>query len=210
MVNSESKATGKKIGVMGGTFNPIHIGHLLLAQAALNEFQLDTVMFLPSGYSYMKDGDTIEEADIRMKMVQLAIAGNPLFFTSDMEIKRAGNTYTCDTMQELKREYPQDSLFFICGADCLFSIEKWKNPQVIFDSCTILAAVRNGIDDTQMKKKCDELMHLFHGNAFLLPFPETAISSTEIRKHIALQKSIRYMVPDKVREFIEDNHLYNS
>lgn len=209
MMNSESHTSGRKIGVMGGTFNPIHIGHLLLAQAALTEYNLDTVIFMPSGNSYMKDENTIEEADIRMKMVNLAIAGNPKFIASDMEIKRAGNTYTCDTMQLLKKEYPFDSFFFICGADCLFSIEKWKNPQVIFDNCAILAAVRNGVDVTQMNNKCDELMHLFHGKAYLLPFPETAISSTDIRKHIALNKSIRYMVPEKVREFIEENHLYN-
>lgn len=209
MMNSESKVVGRKIGVLGGTFNPIHIGHLLLAQAALNEYDLDTVMFLPSGTPYMKDENTVEEADTRMKMVQLAISGNHKFFASDMEMKRAGNTYTCDTMQQLKKEYPLDNLYFICGADCLFSIEKWKNPQVIFDTCTILAAVRNGLDVTQMEKKCDELMHLFHGKAFLLPFPEIAISSTDIRKNITLDKSIRYMVPEKVRGFIEENHLYD-
>lgn len=209
MLNSRDRDQGKRIGVLGGTFNPIHTGHLLLGQAALNEYNLDSIMFLPSGKSYMKDDGTIYDAMTRMKMVELAIADNPKFFTSDMELKRAGNTYTCDTMKQLKTEYPLNSFYFICGADCLFSIEKWRNPQVIFDNCTILAAVRNGVDITQIKKKCEDLMYLFQGKAFPLPFPEVSISSTDIRKNIALSKSIRYMVPDEVRRYIEENGLYS-
>ncbi|MGN1146821.1 MAG: nicotinate-nucleotide adenylyltransferase [Lachnospiraceae bacterium] len=197
-----------KIGIMGGTFNPIHIGHLLLAEAALSQAGLEKVMFLPSGHSYMKQETGVLKADYRIKMVELAISDNPAFFASDMEIKRAGNTYTCDTLLQLKKENPQNTYFFIMGADCLFSIETWKQPQCIFDNCTILAAVRNGISISLMQDKCSYLKEKYRAEVMLLSFPETAISSTDIRELVLAGKSIRYMVPDAVRMYIEENGLY--
>lgn len=206
---SLQKVIGKqKTGIMGGTFNPVHIGHLLLAEAALSVEKLDNIMFIPSGQSYMKHQNTIQPADLRLQMVKLAIADNPHFFVSDMEIRRSGNTYTCDTMAQLKREQPQTDFFFLMGADCLFSLETWKNPDKIFASCTILAAVRNGADTTLMQRKCDYFADTYHADIRLLPFSETAISSTDIRQYIKEGRSIRYMVPEAVRLFIQDNKLY--
>lgn len=198
----------KKIGIMGGTFNPIHIGHLLLAETALSQEKLDGVMFLPSGISYMKKEDRILDAKHRIQMVQLAVQDNPAFFVSDMEIRRNGNTYTSDTLEQLKKENPQNDYYFILGADCLFSIETWKDPQQIFNDCTILAAVRNGVDLALMQAKARELAKAYKARIKLLSFPETAISSTLIRKNAAEGRSIRYMVPEAVRIYIETNGLF--
>lgn len=203
-------AAPEKIGIMGGTFNPIHIGHLLLAETALSQEKLHAVMFLPSGKSYMKQEDDILDAQHRIKMVELAIQDNPAFFVSDMEILRKGNTYTCDTLTQLKKAHPQNEYYFILGADCLFSIESWKDPQRIFAQCSILAAVRNGVALDRMQEKCEALKERYGARIKLLSFPETAISSTDIRKKVAEGKSIRYMVPEAVRNYIETNGLFQS
>lgn len=200
----------KRTGIMGGTFNPIHIGHLLLAETALSAERLDHVMFIPSGQPYMKKKEDILPAALRLKMVELAIADNPNFLVSDMEIRRAGNTYTCDTLEQLNREQPETDFFFLMGADCLFSIETWKNPEKIFAACTVLAAVRNGADSMHMQEKCNYLADKYAADIRLLPFPETAISSTDIRQLTKAGRSIRYMVPETVRFFIQDNRLYKK
>lgn len=202
------KACGLRIGIMGGTFNPVHVGHLLLAETALSEENLDHVMFIPSGCPYLKQDTDVLDAVHRLRMVELAIGNHPSFSVSDMEIRRGGNTYTCDTLRQLQAEHREDTFYFIMGADCLFSIENWKNPQDIFDRCILLAAVRDGAEQSLMAKKCAELEERFHARIKLLPFPETAISSTMIRDRVFNEKSIRYMVPESVRDYIEGNHLY--
>ncbi len=199
-----------KIGIMGGTFNPIHTGHLLLAETALSSEGLQKVMFIPSGKPYMKDEDSVLDASHRQKMVELAIADNPSFSVSDMEIRRLGNTYTSETLTILKQEQPETEFYFILGADNLFTMETWKEPEKIFSACTILAAVRNGVDNAQMQEKCRELSDNYHAKIKLLSFPETDISSTDIRMLIRQNKSIRYMVPEPVRRYIEKNQLYSA
>lgn len=202
------EARGMRIGIMGGTFNPIHMGHLLLAEAALTEEKLDRVVFIPSGCPYKKQDIEVLDASHRLKMVELAIADNPFFSLSDMEIRRGGNTYTCETLRQLQAEYPSDTLYFLMGADCLFSIEEWKNPQEIFSRCILLAAARNGAGLSLLEDKCAQLSACYHAKVKLISFPETAISSTLIRNHIAGNKSIRYMVPEPVRRYIEKYQLY--
>lgn len=202
--------TSCKIGIMGGTFNPIHIGHLLLAETALTSEGLKKVMFIPSGKPYMKEETTVLDASHRLKMVELAIADNPSFMVSDMEIRRPGNTYTSETLALLKQEQPKTAFYFILGADNLFAMETWKEPEKIFSACTILAAVRNGADHAHMQEKCRELVSIYDAKIKLLPFPETAISSTDIRTLLRQNKSIRYMVPETVRKYIEKNQLYSD
>ena len=124
-----------KIGILGGTFNPIHNGHLLLAEQARCFYGLDQVLFIPSGCSYMKRQEEILPGEIRFQMVQLAIADNPYFCVSDMEIVREGNSYTCETITRLHAQYPEDELYYIVGADTLFQMEFWKNPFHAVPSC---------------------------------------------------------------------------
>lgn len=132
-----------RIGIMGGTFNPIHTGHLLLAEHVLEMVGLDQVWLIPTGCSYLKrkEGITVLSAEDRYRMVNLAIADNDRFRCLDMEIRRPGNSYSYETMEQLQKEYPEDRFFFICGADCLYTIEYWKCADRLFAACTVLAAV---------------------------------------------------------------------
>ena len=118
----------KKVGIIGGTFNPVHLAHLMLAETAYETMELDEVLFIPSGCSYMKDESIIVSAKDRVNMLGLALAENPHFALSMMEIERQGNSYTCETLRELSEKYPDWELYFIMGADNLFDIENWKNP----------------------------------------------------------------------------------
>lgn len=197
-----------RIGVMGGTFNPVHFGHLMLAEWAKEAAGLDRVLFIPAGYPYMKEKSHVLCGEERLKMVELAILGNPSFSASAMEIERGSATYTCDTMEQLHRENPQAELFFIMGADCLFSIETWREPEKIFRSCTVIAAARNGSPMEEMEKKRAELEKKYQANILLLKFPAMELSSTDIRERAASGESIRYLVPENVREYINRNHLY--
>ena len=200
----------KKVGIMGGTFNPIHIGHLILAETAGNQFELDEVLFIPSGKSYMKQGQNIPEGEIRADMVSLAIEDNSRFALSLMEIMREGNTYTYETLEILKEKNPDTEYYFILGADSLFALEKWKETQKIFDSCIILAAVRDadGNDDIELEAK--RLEEKYHGTVKLLNCKNMDISSTQIRDMVKMGQSIRYLVPDKVIQYIEEHHLYKE
>lgn len=198
----------EKIGIMGGTFNPIHFGHLMLAEWAKEAAGLDRVLFIPAGYPYMKEKGHVLNGQERLKMVELAIAENGSFSASAMEIDRGSATYTCDTMEQLRMENPGSELFFIMGADCLFSIDKWKEPEKIFKSCTIIAAARNGSPMEILEKKRGELESRFGADIRLLGFPAMELSSTDIRERASRGESIRYLVPENVREYINRNHLY--
>lgn len=207
-VADSSSGKKKKTGVMGGTFNPIHVGHLMLAQWAMEEAGLDQILFIPAGYPYMKDKSHVIDGKDRLKMVDLAIEGNPGFASSGMEIVREGYTYTCDTMEQLQAENEDTEFYFIMGADCLFTIEKWRDPERIFKACTVIAAARNGSSLTEMEKKCQELREKFGAKIKLLQFPAMELSSTEIRDRVRTGQSIRYMVPENVRKYILDKDLY--
>lgn len=199
----------KKTGIMGGTFNPIHIGHLLLAENAKETFGLDEVLFIPSGLSYMKSKTEVAPKDIRMAMTRLAIADNPSFVLSPIEVEREGNSYTCDTLELLCRAEPETDFYFIAGADSLFAMENWKQPEKIFRHCTVLASVREGSgDDSRLKAKILYLKDKFHADIRLINMKEISISSTDIRHRIQIGKSVRYMLPDSVIAYIQEHHLY--
>ena len=198
----------KKVGIMGGTFNPIHLGHLLLAEEAKTQAGLDEILFMPSGCSYMKEEGSILSAKERIKMTALAIEDNTSFSLSTLETERVGATYTFETLMQLKEQNPQNEYYFILGADNLFSIEKWKNPQLIFDNCTLIAAVRGDKDIIQIKEKADLLTEEFDAKVILLSERMIDISSTEIRERIKQGLSVRYMIPQKVLSYIEKYKLY--
>lgn len=198
----------KRIGIMGGTFNPIHIGHLALAEWALDAVELDELWVIPTGCSYMKQNVDIVPGEARFQMAELATKGNARIKCLDMEIKRSGYTYSYETLEELKVRYPDYELYFIFGADCLFTIETWKYPEKIFKCCKILAAVRNGASLTEMEMKIADLKQKFGAEIQLLPFLNLEISSTELRERIRLGKSVKYLIPDAVIDYIAEKKFY--
>lgn len=203
----------RRIGIMGGTFNPIHIGHLILAEWARDCLDLDEVWFIPTGGSYMKNSFEILPGKERLYMTQLAVRDNPFFKCLDLEILRGGNTYSYETLEELKSLWPEDAFFFLAGADCLFSIEHWKYPERLLNSCTFVAAVRGDAELSEMEKKKKELEQRFcsgEGKIYLLHFVGLSISSTQIRSRIRQGNSVRYLVPDRVISYIEEKEFYRE
>lgn len=200
----------KKVGIMGGSFNPIHIGHLIIAEKAREQFALDEVLFMPCALNYMKDASELLPSSIRAKMVSLAIEDNPFFTLSTMEIDKEGNTYTYETMESLKSQNPDNEYYFILGADSLWTIADWREPERIFASCTILAAVRDNKTTRDMNKQIKLLKDEFNADIYLLQAENIEISSSNIRKLVREGASIRYMVPEAVYDYIVENALYKS
>lgn len=193
---------------MGGTFNPIHAGHLLLAEWAREEAALDEIWLIPSGISYMKKAQEVAPADDRLRMTELAAEGNEHFRCLDLEVRRDGYTYSYETLEELNRTYPEDEFYFILGADCLLALEKWKFPERILNCCTLIAAVRDEASMEELSEKKAELERRFGGKILLMPFVRLSLSSTEIRRRIREGRSVRYMTPDNVLAYMEEKGLY--
>ena len=200
----------KKIGILGGTFNPIHTGHLLMAEYAREAVGLDIVILMPTGRSYLKAGTNVPDGQIRLEMVERCIEDNPGLLASDMEIRREGNTYTYETLLQWKSLCPEAELYFIVGADSLFSMEDWVKPEVIFANCTVLAAGREDASTEEMLVKKAELEERFGAKILLMNFPQIDISSTTIRERVRKGQSIRYLVHGKVREYILEHGLYRE
>lgn len=199
---------GKRTGIMGGTFDPIHIGHLLLAETARDMFALDEVLFIPNGCPYMKENSQVTDKWIRYAMTALAVEDNPGFKLSSIEVEKEGNTYTYKTLLLLKEKEPDTEFYFIVGADSLFYLETWKNPQIIFDNCIVLAAIRDDKGRKELEEKIKYLEEKFAAHILPLPLKEIDVSSTDIRNKRKQGRSVRYMVPDKVIDYMEENHLY--
>ncbi len=198
----------QKVGILGGTFNPIHTGHLMLAQNALEYCRLDKVLIMPSGCSYFKDPDTVVSAEHRVKMTQLAIEDNDSFELSTIEADRSGNSYTYETLEMLCELSPDTQYFYIIGADTLFSMETWKRPEDIFSRCTVVCARRDSVPDEDLKKKAEDLKARFDADVILMDIPEVPISSTMIRDLMKKGMSLKYYLDDKVIEYIKQNGLY--
>ena len=197
---------GTRLGVMGGTFDPIHYGHLVTAEEALVQFGLDSVLFVPTGLPWMKEHEVVSPAEDRYLMTVIATASNPLFRVSRMEVDRDGPTYTVDTLRGLKDTYGATTdLFFITGADAIVEILQWKDPQELFDLATFIAATRPGYDviaaiGTHAPASPTEIT--------VMSIPALAISSTDIRARIAAGRPIRYLVPEGVKSYVEKAGLY--
>lgn len=201
----------KRIGIMGGTFDPIHIGHLILGEKTYEQLQLDGIYFMPSGnppHKTHREGRATDEQ--RAEMVRMAIQGNPHFELSLMEMHPDGYTYTYKTLETLKEENPDTDYFFIIGADSLFSFDTWMKPERICQACTLVAAVRDHVGTAAMEEKIKELTEKFHGTFILLNTENIDISSKMLREWIQEGKSLRYYVPDRVISFIEDNQIYRT
>lgn len=197
-----------KIGILGGTFDPIHMAHLILAETARDKFDLDKVLIMPAGEPYFKDLNAVSDDDYRANMVKLAIDGNDKFEFSDIELLREGNTYTVDTLLKLKEDFPNDEFFLIVGSDTLYQIENWKDPAKVLELATIVIASRSAVGE-DIQYKIHELEDAFPGSKFeRLNMLNIDISSTNIRAKVKNNVSIKYLVPDAVLDFIEKNGLY--
>lgn len=197
-----------RIGIMGGTFDPIHIGHLVIAQEAWYKLHLDKVVFVPAGMPPHKPNEPVIDPEHRFNMTGLAIDGNPAFEISRMEIERSGPSYTVDTLKHLKQVYGEDcEIYFIIGADSLLDIMGWHKPQRIAEMCTLVAAARPGYDTSAAEL---ELPKEIMDKVILLEVPEVGISSTEIRSRVPSGIPIRYLVPCEVEKYIVENSLYKA
>jgi len=192
---------------MGGTFDPIHHGHLVTAEAALWRFTLDEVMFLPTGRPWMKADRPVSGPEDRYLMTVIATASNPRFSVSRLEIDRQGPTYTVETLQELRRQAEGDiDLFFITGADAMLEILQWKDPDEVLAQAHFIAATRPGYDLARFQERAPSS----HPNISVMDIPALAISSTDIRRRVAAGEPIRYLVPEGVQTYIEKAGLYRS
>ncbi|MBQ7945072.1 MAG: nicotinate-nucleotide adenylyltransferase [Lachnospiraceae bacterium] len=197
----------QKIGIMGGTFNPIHNGHIQLAKCAYETLKLDKVLFMPSGNSYLKKN--VLATEHRVAMTKAAIAEYPCFELSLEEANREGNTYTYDTLQRLTSAHPDAKYYFILGADSLLYIDKWVKPEVIFELCTLVCAVRNDSDMSVLRRKGDELEQK-GAKIIYLNMDKIDISSTAIREGVRQGSDISAMVPETVLRYIKQEHLYEE
>jgi nicotinate-nucleotide adenylyltransferase len=200
--------SNKRVGIMGGTFNPIHLGHLILAENAYEELNLDEVLFVPSGHPYMKESGTVLDAKTRIRLVGEAIEDNPHFALSTLEVDRGGNSYSYETISSLKEANPDTEYFFMVGADSLFMMEKWMHPEKIFKEVTVAAAVRGGYPPQKLEDQIHHLEEKYDTKIAILHSRAVDISSTQIRDRVKNGKSIRYMVRFKTAEMIRKNGLY--
>ncbi|NLI92409.1 MAG: nicotinate-nucleotide adenylyltransferase [Peptococcaceae bacterium] len=206
----ESIAGGLKLGIMGGTFDPIHYGHLVAAETARVELGLDHVLFIPTGIPPHKTDRLITEANLRFEMVEMSIRSNQNFKVSRMEIERNGPTYTIDTLRILKDMFPNQELYFITGTDALKELLTWREPEEIIRLSRIVGASRPGYDSHSELGKIFQKFPFMKDRISRLEVPALAISSTDIRARVQNQKSIRYLLPDEVRLFIKKNNLYQT
>ena len=200
----------KKVGILGGTFDPIHLGHLIIGENAYDECELENVLVMPSGQPPHKENSTISDEKHRSTMVKLAIAGNKHFEYSDFELKRKGNIYTADTLELLTSKYPDTHFYFILGEDSLLDIEKWYEPARIMELCSIVVTHRNDGDDTVLNKHIDYLKCKYNADISKLDVPLIDISSTNIRERVSQGKTIRYFVNSEVENYIYKNNLYKE
>lgn len=205
------KIKTKKVGLLGGTFNPIHTGHLLLAETAYEQYNLDQVLIMPAKKPYHKNVQDIISDKDRIEMIKLAIEGNPHFSLSLIEFEREGNTYTVDTLKELSKRNPKTQYYFIMGADSLYQFSQWKKPTEILKHAILLAASRDNIPSSSLYSQIDYLKDKFEeADIRLLQSPNMEISSHDIRNRILANSSIRYLLPESVRNYIQEKQLYQK
>lgn len=198
-----------KRGVLGGTFDPIHLGHLVLAEQARVELGLSEVVFVPAGDPWRKAGRRIARADDRVAMVELAIAENEAFRCSRVEVERAGPSYSADTLALLARERPDAELFFIVGEDALLDLPNWKDPERIVRQA-LIAVARRSPWQAPSGEALEEVVPGLAARLRHVDMPAIGISATDIRRRVARGASIRYLVPEPVRRYIQERGLYRE
>lgn len=199
-----------RLGIMGGTFDPIHYGHLVAAEMARGEFNLSKVLFIPSGTPPHKIRRDVSTASLRYEMVELAIKDNPAFDLSALEIDRKGLSYTVDTLRILRRAWPEHELYFITGTDALLEIFSWREAEEILTMIQFIGAARPGFDARDFLLKVQQEHSETQEKIHYLEVPALAISSTDIRSRVSHGQPIRYLLPEPVRLFIQQHGLYTA
>src|SRR5918999_3531574 len=193
---------GGRVGVMGGTFDPVHHGHLVAASEVAGLFGLDEVVFVPTGEPWQKTDRMVSPAEDRYLMTVIATASNPRFSVSRVDVDRGGPTYTIDTLRDLRRQRPDDGLFFITGADALSQILTWRDSAACFALAHFIGVTRPGFDLGAA--------HLPEGSVSLVEVPALAISSSDCRDRVGRGMPVWYLVPDGVVQYIEKRGLYHA
>ncbi|MDP6300447.1 MAG: nicotinate-nucleotide adenylyltransferase [SAR202 cluster bacterium] len=199
-----------KLGLLGGTFDPIHLGHLLIAEDAREQLELDQVAFIPAGRPWLKAASGVSDAQSRLEMVEVAVFENPHFRVMDVEVRRSGPTFTVDTLEQLRGELPSTTEFFLLlGMDSIGDLARWRESGRLFGLCTVVGISRPGYDDmdpeslSTIESHAPETVQFIEG-------PLVNISGTDIRERVASGRSIRYRVPDRVEAYIREHGLYRK
>lgn len=203
-----------RLGVLGGTFDPIHMAHLVIASEALHRYELDMVIFIPSARPPHKKGEEYAPVEDRLKMVELAIEDNPGFGVSPLESERSGLSYTVDTLKELHGIYGEDSeYYFIIGADAVMEMQTWKSPEVVLAEAMFIISNRPGYPLDELEKalpESDVRGEPVKKRIEMLDAPEIGISATDIRSRVSEGRPFRYLVPETVWKYISDKGLYRK
>jgi nicotinate-nucleotide adenylyltransferase len=200
----------RRLGIMGGTFDPIHYGHLVTAEGARYAFGLERVIFIPSGRPPHKTGNMVSNPLDRYEMTCMAIASNPYFCASAIEVERPGPSYTIDTVRAVMKQYPGAKIYFITGADALLEIFNWKDFDALILICNFVAATRPGYRLFELKEKIAFLPPGLKQNISYMEVPALAISSTDIRQRVHDGRPVKYLLPESVEDYIKKNRLYSK
>lgn len=195
------------IGLMGGTFDPIHYGHLLAAENARQAFGLEKVCFVPAGNPPHKKGGSVAAAD-RYAMTEIATLSNPHFDVSAVELDRAGDSHTIDTLREFNRRYPEAEFYFITGADAVLDLPTWKEPEALLTHAVFIAVARPGYPAGKLERLCERLPADLAERIVYLEIPGLAIASRDLRRRVAAGRTIKYLVPESVEAYIAKRRLY--
>lgn len=203
-------AGARRIGVMGGTFDPIHNGHLAAAEAVREAYELEQVIFVPAGIPPHKDSSELSPARDRYLMALLATLTNPFFEISRIELDAGGVNYTVDTARRLQEELDGAALYFIVGADMLLDLPNWREPERLLELCSVVGVTRPGVSHREADERVTELLEVYGERIQFLEAPTLDISSSQIRARVAAGRSIRYLVPELVEDYIDRNGLYRK
>nr|WP_294368267.1 nicotinate-nucleotide adenylyltransferase [uncultured Ruminococcus sp.] len=199
-----------KTGVFGGTFNPVHKGHIMLAEYCMDSVGLDRIIMIPTAVPPHKISNNLASESDRLNMCKLACRGKENFFVSDIEIKRQGKSYTYETLTQLKEIYPDDHLYTIMGADMFLTLDRWKNPEIIFEKSSIITIPRDEENKHELENFYNKVLKAMGASSVILPNPVMSVSSTFIRENLDNFNLISDMLDKGVYDYIIKNNLYRK
>lgn len=199
-----------KTGVFGGTFNPVHKGHIMLAEYCMDSVGLDRIIMIPTAVPPHKISNNLASENDRLNMCKLACRGKENFFVSDIEIKRQGKSYTYETLTQLKEIYPDDHLYTIMGADMFLTLDRWKNPEIIFEKSSIITIPRDEENKHELENFYNKVLKAMGASSVILPNPVMSVSSTFIRGNLDNFNLISDMLDKGVYDYIIKNNLYRK